>query len=78
MKKILKNYRYYVLTVVLAIAVIGIMAVPNDDLNLLNWLYVLVSTKAIGLLAGCLANYLVKRWEKQGTIPELTDVVNNF
>lgn len=76
--KALLNYRYYVLAVIITVAIIGIFAVPNDDLPLNNWIYTLVSSKAIGFAAGYIAARLIKRWERLGTIPELINTVNNI
>lgn len=78
MKKILTNYRYYVLFVLAAIAVLGIFSVPVDDLPFMQWLYTLVSSKVIGFGAGYIIAKLTKRWEKLGTIPELMDAVDNY
>ena len=78
MKKIFTNYRYYVLLVLGLLALIGIMAVPADELPMRDWLYGLASSKIIGFLAVYIAVKLVKRWEKRGTIPELIDALNNY
>lgn len=77
MKRTLTNYRYYVLTVILTVTIIGIFAVPNDDLPMGSWLFVLVISKAIGFAAGYAAVKLLKRWERLGTIPELINIVDN-
>lgn len=78
MKKILTNYRYYVLFVLVTVAMFGIFSVPVDDLPFALWLYTLVSSKVIGFSAVYIIAKLTKRWEKLGTIPELTDAVNNY
>lgn len=39
MKKILKNYRYYVLFVLMLVAILGIFSVPIEDQPLANWIY---------------------------------------
>lgn len=69
MTKILKNYRYYVLFVLMSIAILGIFSVPIEEQPLANWFYCLLSSKIIGVGAG---------WEAKGRIPELTDSINNF
>ena len=71
MKKILTNYRYYVLFVLVTVAMFGIFSVPVDDLPFVQWLYTLVSSKVIGFGAV----YIIA---KLGTIPELMDAVNNY
>lgn len=78
MKKILTNYRYYVLFVLVTVAMFGIFSVPVDDLPFVQWLYTLVSSKVIGFGAVYIIVKLTKRWEKLGTIPELMDAVNNY
>ncbi|WP_294610947.1 hypothetical protein [uncultured Bacteroides sp.] len=78
MKKILTNYRYYVLAALATVAVLGIFAVPIDNLPFACWCYVLISSKVIGFAAAYLSEKLIKRWEKLGTIPELIDAVNNY
>ena len=78
MKKILTNYRYYVLFVLVTVAMFGIFSVPVDDLPFVQWLYTLVSSKVIGFGAVYIIAKLTQRWEKLGTIPELMDAVNNY
>ena len=78
MKKILTHYRYYVLFVLVTVAMFGIFSVPVDDLPFTLWLYTLVSSKVIGFSAAYIIAKLIKRWEKQGTIPELMNAVNNY
>lgn len=78
MKKILSNYRYYVLVALITVALFGIFAVPVDDLPLAQWYYTLISSKVIGFGAGYIIAKLIKRWEAKGTIPELMDAVDNY
>ena len=78
MKKILSNYRYYVLVILAITVMLGIFAVPAENLPFANWLYTLVFVKVIGFSAYYAAYRLVKRWEKQGTIPELIEYINNY
>ena len=78
MKAILTNYRYYVLAVLLIIAVLGVFAVPADELPVANWFYTLISSKVIGFTAGYIIARLVRRWERLGTIPELINAINNY
>lgn len=78
MKKVITNYRYWLLLIISAVACIGTFSVPDDSLPLLTWTWVLVSTKAIGLGGFYLCNVLVRHWEKHGTIPELTQFSKEF
>ena len=78
MKKIICNYRYWVLMVLSTVAMVGIMAVPADELPITSWVYVLVSSKLIAVAAGYVFHRLYLRWEKRGTIAELTDFITNY
>ena len=78
MKKILRNYRYYVLLLLGCLALIGIMAVPDEELPTRYWFYALISSKVIGITAMYAFAGLVSRWKKRGTIPEFIDAINNY
>lgn len=78
MKKIILNYRYYVLALLCVVCCLGVFAVPDDELLLLPWFCVLASTKAVGFGAGYLYAKLYNHWENNGVIPELTNFVNEF
>lgn len=78
MKKILANYRYYVLTLLGIVAFVGVLSVPADELPFANWCYTLISSKVIGFTAAYIISKLIKRWEKRGTIPELINAVDNY
>ena len=78
MKKIICNYRYWVLLIMGAIVMLGIAAVPVDELPFLSYVYVLVSSKLIAVAAGYIFYHLYLRWEKRGTIDELTNFVSNY
>ena len=78
MKKIICNYRYWVLLILGTIVMLGIMAVPADELPFTSWFYTLVSSKLIAVAAGYIFRHLYPRWEKRGTIEELTNFVSNY
>lgn len=78
MKKIICNYRYWVMLILAVIAVLGIMAVPADEVPFTSWLYMLVSSKLIAVAAGYIFRRLYLRWESRGTIDELTNFVTNY
>ena len=78
MKKIICNYRYWVLLILGTIVMLGIMAVPADELPFTSWLYTLVSSKLIAVAAGNIFHRLYLRWEGRGTIEELTNFVSNY
>lgn len=78
MKKIVNVICYAVIAVLGIICLLGIFAVPNDNLPLSDFVYILVSSKVIGIGAGWILARLVKRWEAKGTIPEITKLYNEF
>lgn len=78
MKKAISNYRYYVLIALGVVCFFGIFAVPDDSLPFFSWLWILVSTKIIGLCTGYLLHHLIEHWQDREAIPELTEFINNF
>ena len=78
MKKIICNYRYWVMLILGVITVLGIMAVPADEVPFTSWLYMLVSSKLIAVAAGYIFSRLYLGWESRGTIDELTNFVSNY
>ena len=78
MKKIVNVICYAVIAVLGIVCLLGIFAVPNDNLTLSDFVYILVSSKVIGIGAGWILARLVKRWEAKGTIPEITKLYNEF
>ena len=78
MKKVISNYRYYVLTLLCVVCCLGVFAVPNDELPLFSWFWVLATTKAVGFGAGYMYAKLYSHWEAKEVIPELTNFVNEF
>ena len=59
------------------IAILGIFSAPKNDLPLLSWCGMLIASKIVGLGAGYAAYRLTKRWDKMGTIPELTNEIKD-
>lgn len=78
MKKIVNVICYAVIAVLGIVCLLGIFAVPDDNLPLPDFVYILVSSKVIGIGAGWILTRLVKRWEAKGTIPEITKLYNEF
>lgn len=78
MKKIVNVICYAVIAVLGIVCLLGIFAVPEDNLPLPDFVYILVSSKVIGIGAGWILARLVKRWEAKGTIPEITKLYNEF
>lgn len=78
MKKIVNVICYAVIAVLGIICLLGIFSVPDDNPPLSDFVYILVSSKVIGIGAGWILARLVKRWEAKGTIPEITKLYNEF
>ena len=78
MKKIVNVICYAVIAVLGIVCLLGIFAVPDDNLPLSDFVYILVSSKVIGIGAGWILARLVKRWEAKGTIPDITKLYNEF
>lgn len=71
MKKIITNYRYYILFITMMVAIIGILCMPNEDLAQSKYICVLVLSKIIGLIAALITAKLITRYNKLGVISEL-------
>lgn len=78
MKKIICNYRYWALLILGVIAVLGILAVPADELPFTSWLYILVSSKLVAVAAGYIFRRLYLRWESRGAVDERTNFVSSY
>lgn len=75
--RILGNWRYYVLA---ALFYVGFFAVAtafgdtDEHLSSIQWLAHFVLSLAAGVVGFGLLAALIKRWERQGTIPEITNL----
>ncbi len=74
MKAIITNYRYWVLTLLSFVSVIGFVGMPHDDLALLPFLAAFFGSKLIGLAALAAFCLLFRYWQGKGEIPELTEL----
>ncbi|MGN0033434.1 MAG: hypothetical protein ACI358_06650 [Candidatus Limimorpha sp.] len=74
MRKVLINWRYYILTLLVCIGALGICAIPADTLPIGQWITLLITTKAIGAAAFYSCWRLTSIWEKKRLIPELSDI----
>lgn len=63
MKKYLTNWRYYVLCALWVVCILGIFAIPGDDLPAFEWTLLLVLSKIVGIVAGYLCLTLTNYWE---------------
>lgn len=73
--KALLNWRYYVITVIGLIAIIGIFSVPIDDLPFGVWLSALIVSKVIGFGAIYLNLRMIVYWEARNLIPEMSKMM---
>ena len=76
MKKLITNYRYWVLSLLWATCIISLMAVPGDDLSLAAFITVLIGSKfgqaALTARRAVIHYRLFIRWADRGEIPEFT------
>ena len=76
MKAIITNYRYWVLTALGFIIIIGLIAIPQDGFGTLAYFTILFGTKLVALIALIIYFILYTHWEDNGEIRELTSIVN--
>ena len=67
----IKNYRYYVLTILALGVVIGFMAEPTEDMPLGLWLAVMLATKVCAIFCGWSFYQLGKCWLDENKVPAL-------
>ena len=77
MKKVLTNWRYYVLAALALVALVLLCADPDTNMPFGPWVYIVVSTKVLSFAAFYAVYKLLRRWEDEGTIPELTNNTPN-
>lgn len=75
MKKAFLNWRYYAMTIVGFVAILGVFSIPDKELPMLQWLFALLWTKTVGFGAGYAFFRLVFCWTKQDIIPELSKLI---
>lgn len=78
MKKILTNWRYYVLIALMLAAMALLGADADDSLPFWEWLYIVASTKILSFAIFYVIYRLAKRWEAQDLIPEITDIPDKY
>lgn len=76
MKALITNYRYWVLTALAFIIIIGLVAIPQDGTDYLVYYVMLFGTKLVALIALFIYVFLYLHWEDEGKIPELTSIIN--
>ena len=76
MKALITNYRYWVLTALAFIIIIGLVVIPQDGTDSLVYYAMLFGTKLVALIALFIYVFLYLHWEDEGKIPELSDFAN--
>jgi hypothetical protein len=74
MAKLIKNWRYHVLTAIAFIAILGLLSEPNTNNNSIEWLTEFATSKAIGAIAAYAFYRMAKRWMGNGSMPELKEM----
>ena len=74
--KALTNWRYYVLFAIAVIAVVGIFAIPGEDVSFCEWAKVMLISKSVGISAIVLFFVLVRYWDRKNLTKELSKLVN--
>ena len=70
--KALTNWRYYVLFAIAVVAVLGIFAIPNEDVSFGEWAKVMLISKSVGISAIVLFFVLVRYWDRKNLTKELS------
>lgn len=72
-KKILTNYRYYVLLLVAGISFINLFAEPTEE-SISGFLLGMLTTKSTAVVFGLITYALIRYWDKAGKIGELMEL----
>ena len=73
--KALTNWRYYVLFAIAVIAVVGMFAIPEEDVSFGEWAKVMLISKSVGITAIVLFFALVRYWDRKNLTKELSKLV---
>ena len=73
--KSLTNWRYYVLFAIACIAVVGMFAIPEEDVSFEEWAKVMLISKSVGISAIVLFFVLVRYWDRKSLTKELSKLV---
>lgn len=75
LRKIILNWRYYVLLVIGSVSVMGLIGCPRDYEGF-AWFVALILSKCIGFLFGYWYFRLFKYWDSRNEIAEFSNIVN--
>ena len=73
--KALTNWRYYVLFAIAVVAVVGMFAIPEEDVSFGEWAKVMLISKSVGILAIVLFLILVRYWDRKSLTKELSKLI---
>ena len=73
--KALTNWRYYVLFAIAVIAVVGMFAIPEEDVSFVEWAKVMLISKSVGISAIVLFFVLVRYWDRKNLTKELSKLI---
>ena len=76
MKALITNYRYWVLTTLAFIIIIGLVAIPQDGTDSLVYYVMLFGTKLVARIALFIYVFLYLQCEDEGKRPQLTSNIN--
>lgn len=75
MKKVFLNYRYYVMMIIGFVVILGVFSIPNENLPLMRWAWMLLVSKSIGLGAAYILYKIVNHWDSKNLVPELSKMI---
>lgn len=77
MKRIVLNYRYWLLAALGAVCLWQLFGLPSNLLPLEVWTFHLLMSKFIGAALACLWFRMMRRWLYNGKLPEITELMNH-
>ena len=75
LRKIILNWRYYVLLAIDSISIIGIFGYP-ESYEGIAWILAFVISKIIGFYFGYLHFRLFEYWDSRNKVTELSSLIN--
>ena len=73
--KALTNWRYYVLFAIAVIAVVGMFAIPEEDVSFGELAKLMITSQSVGISAIVLCFVLVRYWDRKSLTKELSKLV---
>lgn len=73
MKKIISNYRYWILATLAFASIIMIATIPQDTSSIITYMSILVGSKILSIILAYLGYLLYNQWQNQ--CPELKKII---